>query len=281
MISRLPFVYALATCAAVYALCMIAFGWGQLVDTFRLADPTGLFGFFMHAANFVSNICVVVMAVLLVVSIEKRQLIPYKVCLLVFGIKLLEAISLSPCLMGWGDAFCGLWWVLLSQVTAPILIAITFVFLITSGKKVLVRTAFGLATVILTAGTLSFLLLTPKTHEACMDLDSITGRAACLEKFALRDSNVEICRKIEFRSTRFNCLYNVARDTETPALCEEITDPAEAEIASYETPSLQTKDLCYYLLGFKMRSQDMCQKVNDEEMRNTCIKGTGSATAKQ
>lgn len=277
MISRQFFIYALAACAAAYSFFMIAFTWHQLIDVFRLADPTGLFGFMMQVGGFVSNICVLLIAGLVALSAKKELLVPYKVCLLIFGIKLLEGLSLSPCAIGWGEAFCGMWWVLLSNLTSPILIAVTFIFLFTSERKILTHTAMVMIGSIAVTGVALFFLLTPKTAPSCMALDTITARAACLEKFALRDHDVTICRQIEFRSTRFNCLYNVARDTEDPGICEEISDPPGTKIAAYETPSSATKDLCYYLMGFKMSSQEMCQKVDDDKMRETCMRGIDSA----
>lgn len=269
------FFYALAACAGTYALIMITFNWSQLIQVFQLGDPTGLFGFLLQVGSFVSNVCVIIIASLARMSIEERPLIPYRVSLLIFGIKLLEALSLLPCAIGFGDAFCGLWWVILSVFTSPTLIAITLIFLLSSGKRFLVRTGMGIVGSVTFAGILLFFVLTPKSPDACLNLTGVTDRAACLKKFALRDNNVRICRKIEFRSRRFECLYKVAEETEVPAICEEIDDPPGTEITPYETPSSSTRDLCYYLLGFKMHSQDMCQKVNDSKMREVCRSGVG------
>lgn len=283
MTNRKYFMPLMAVVAAAYSLFMIAFTWHQLIDVFQLGDPTGLFGFLMQVGGFVSNLCVILIAILFLLPLAtgKTNPIPHKTALLIFGIKLLEGLSLSPCTVGYGEAFCGLWWVVLSTFTGPVLIAITLIFLFSSDQKALVRTGKVIVGSVLLAGIMIFFVLTPKNADACMTLAEITDRAACLEKFALRDNDVEICRKIEFRSTRFACLYKVAEGTENPAICDEITDPEGAIIAAYETPASSTKDLCYYLLGFKMHSQDMCQKVGDEQMRNTCINGAGTPGQKR
>lgn len=273
----------MAVAATAYAVFMIAFTWHQLIDVFHLADPTGLFGFLMQVGGFVSNLCVILIAALFLLPLAtgKTNPVPHKTAALIFGIKLLEGLSLSPCTIGYGEAFCGLWWVVLSMITSPVLIVITLIFLFSSDQKMLAHTGKAIVGVVLLAIVMTFFILTPKNAEACMTLSEITDRAACLETFARRDNDVEICRKIEFRSTRFDCLYNVARDTETPALCEDIADPENVTIAAHETPASATRDLCYYLLGFKMRNQDMCQKVGDEQMRNTCINGTGTPGQKR
>ena len=261
-----------AVCAAAFAVFMIVFQFQQLIEVFRLADPTGLFGFTMQVGNFLSNLSVIIIAILV---ITQKDIVPRKVALSVFGLKLLEALSLSPCTVGFGEAFCGLWWVILSAFTGPAVIIITLLLFFKSGGKLLLWTGAGIVASVLVTGIILFVLLTPKNPEACLILEPVTSRAACLEKFALRDNDVTICRKIEFRSTRFACLYKVAENRETPAVCEEIKDTPGTEIAIYESPSIQTKDLCYYLLGFKMHSQEMCQKVTDDKMRETCVKSAG------
>lgn len=283
MVTRTYFIPLMALVAAAYAVFMIAFTWHQLVDVFQLGDPTGLFGFLMQVGGFVSNLCVILIAALFLLPLAtgKTNPIPHKTASLIFSIKLLEGLSLSPCAVGFGDAFCGFWWVILSMITSPVLIAITLIFLFSADKKALVRTGKAIVGGVLLAGIMTFFILTPKNADACMTLAEVTDRAACLEKFALRENDVTICRQIEFRSTRFDCLYNVARDTESPAICEEIADPEGTVIAAYETPASSTRDLCYYLLGFKMHSQDMCQKVGDEKMRNTCMNGAGTPGQKR
>lgn len=283
MVARTYFIPLMALVAAAYAVFMIAFTWHQLVDVFQLGDPTGLFGFLMQVGGFVSNLCVILIAALFLLPLAtgKTNPIPHKTASLIFSIKLLEGLSLSPCAVGFGDAFCGFWWVILSMITSPVLIAITLIFLFSSDKRTLVRTGKAIVGGVLLAGIMTFFILTPKNADACMTLPEITDRAACLEKFALRDNDVTICRQIEFRSTRFACLYKVAEETEAPVICEEIADPEGAVIAAYETPASSTRDLCYYLLGFKMHSQDMCQKVGDEKMRNTCMNGAGTPGQKR
>lgn len=277
------FIPLMAVAAAAYAAFMIAFTWHQLIDVFQLGDPTGLFGFLMQVGGLVSNLCVILIAALFLVPFAtgKANPIPYKTASLIFSIKLLEGLSLSPCAVGFGDAFCGFWWVILSMISSPVLIAITLIFLFSADKKALVRAGQTIVGGVVLAGIVTFFALTPKNSDACMTLSEVTDRAACLEKFALRSNDVEICRQIEFRSTRFACLYKVAEETENPAICEEIADAEDTVIAAYETPASSTRDLCYYLLGFKMHNQDMCQKVGDEKMRNTCMNGAGTPGQKR
>lgn len=265
---------------AAYAVGMIAYGWRQLIEVFELGDPTGMFGFLMQGGNFLANICAIAVSGLVIVSMRGAVVVPRKVVALVFGSKLLEALSLTPCAFGWGDAFCGFWWVVLSLITAPLVIIVTLSWLFRSGNKMLRRIGLVLTGGAMIAAGATYMMLTPKNPDACMALSGITNRAACLDKFAQRDQDAGLCRKIEFRSTRFSCLYNVARDTATPAICEEIADAPGVAIAAYETPAADTRGLCYYLLGFKLHSEAMCQKVEDEKMRGTCLKNAVSSTQK-
>ncbi len=267
-----------AVCAAAFSMFMIAFQFQQLIEVFQLADPTGLFGFMIQVGNFLSNLCVIIIAALV---ITKKGTVQRKVAVSVFGLKLLEVLSLLPCTVGFGDAFCGLWWVILSKFTGPAVIIITLLFFFKSGKKPLFLAGVGIVASVAVSSFALFIVLTPKNPESCFSLEPVTSRAACLEKFALRENDVAICRKIEFRSTRFSCLYKVAKNLETPAVCEEIKDAPETEIAVYDSPSIQTKDLCYYLLGFKMHNQEICQKITDDKMRKTCLNGAGTPGQKR
>ena len=264
-----------ALLAGGFSCGMIIFMWENMISVFRLADPTGFFGLTMQVDAFTANLCMILLAFFVLTQKPEKPLIPYKAAMLLFAIKLIEALTLSPCLMGWGDAFCGFWWVIYMNFTAPLIIFMIALLVLSSPHKRLKQAGIILLSCLILAGAAGFVMLTPKNPETCLTLAEITDRAACLDKFAQKSDNADLCRKIEFRSTRFNCLYNVAENTENPLLCEDIQDPPGNTLAAYETPALATKDLCYYLLGFKMHSRDHCLKVTDEKMQETCIKGVG------
>lgn len=273
-ISRNTYMPILALLAGITAFGMIIFMGNDLVRVFRMSDPTGTFGWMMQLGGFSANICVIFLAIITLLERKSPDWTAKKSLLFIFGIKLCEVLAISPCFAGYGEALCGLWWVMFANFSAPLIILITVLVVLKAEKPVRVS-GFILLSALVTAGMGAFFLLTPRTPEQCVALPEVTSRAACLNTFAMKSNSGSLCRQIEFRSTRFQCLYTVAEKTENPLLCEEIQDTAGTVIAAYETPALATRDLCYYLLGFKMQNRDFCLKVTNEKMREACTKGAG------
>ena len=265
----------MALLAGAFSCGMIVFMWDNLISVFRLADPTGFFGLSMQVGAFTANTGIIMLAAFVLTQKPENPLIPYKATMLFFTIKLIEAVALSPCLIGWGDAFCGFWGVIYMNLTAPLIIVMIALLIISSPHKKLKQAGLVLLSCLILAGAAGFVMLTPKNSDTCLTLAEITDRAACLDKFAQKSNDATLCRKIEFRSTRFACLRNVALNTSQPLLCEDIQDAPGITLPAYESPSLPTKDLCYYSLGFKLHSHDMCMKITDAEMQKTCLNGAG------
>ena len=77
-----------------------------------------------------------------------------------------------------------------------------------------------------------------------------------------------LCRSIEFRTTRFTCLREVAVEKRQPALCEEIAD--NGPLAVYEPPATMFRDTCFQNLAYAMHDRSQCAKVEDKQLRVSC-----------
>lgn len=264
---RLP-ALLIGVTAAVFAAGMILGSRLELLAMFRLADPTGYFGMYFAVCRLLANLCVILLFVGLMRRSEARLPLSYAA---VFSFKLAEAVALLPCLIGKPEALCGVLSLAISEFTSPLILVAAVLLIFTSEDKALKRSGFAAGIVLIAAATASYAFLAPKTAEACRQISDISGRGACLEKFALKQADTAICRAIELRSSRLECLRKIAEQARRPEICAEIHDPPGTVIAPYETPDVQTRSLCYYVLAFDLKRRDLCLKVEANDQRQRCL----------
>ena len=96
----------------------------------------------------------------------------------------------------------------------------------------------------------------------------MTKRSNCLRVFANRTQDEQLCRTIEFRTTRFTCLREIAVEKRQPHLCDEIADTGP--IAAYESPAVLFRDACFQNLAYAMHDHSQCAKVADAPPRASC-----------
>jgi hypothetical protein len=112
------------------------------------------------------------------------------------------------------------------------------------------------------------MLLAPSHPEQCAKFAEVTKRSNCLRIFADRTQDEQLCRAIEFRTTRFTCLREIAVEKRKPQLCEEIADTAP--IAAYESPAVLFRDTCFQNLAYAMHDRGQCAKVENAPLRASC-----------
>lgn len=255
--------------AALFAFGMIVQSRHQLVAVLKLADPTGLFGLEIAIVSLLANLSVILIFVGLVHRGGESPL-PHLYGA-VFALKLVEALSLLPCFIGRPGALCGVASVLVSGIASPFIVVLTAISLFMSKDRALRRAASAIAAVVVVASAASYALVSPKSASECGQIEDTAGRGVCLEKFAVQEKNVTICASIELRSSRFECIRKVAEHAQRADLCEQIHDSPGAVIAAYETPDLQTRSLCYYVLALNMKRHDLCPKIEVSEQRERCL----------
>ena len=255
--------------AALFALRMIIQGRHQLVAVFRLADPTGFFGLQFAILGLLANVSVI----LIFVGLLRRGLESYLPALYgaVFALKLVEAVALLPCFIGKPGALCGVASVFVSEFASPIILILAVTLILTSRDRMLRLTGLAAFVVLVATAAVSYALVTPKAAGQCGQIKDIAGRGACLEQFAVRQKNINICRAIELRSSRFECVRKIAEESQRADFCEQIHDPPGTAVAAYETPDLQTRSLCYYVLAFNLKRHDLCQKIEVFDQRERCL----------
>jgi hypothetical protein len=261
--------WAIALVAVVFSVCMIAQSVPHVLAVFSLADPSGAFGVGFYVLGLLANVCVV----FLFMAMLRRRIgaglaVAYAV---IFGLKFLEAMLLLPCLVSKPGALCGVGAVTFAYFTSPFVVLGAAILVATSGDAT-VRGAGLFAGILLVAlGAGAWWQITPKSSGECNRISEVSGRGACLEKFAIRERDMNTCRRIEFRPMKYECMRNVAAAIGRPDLCEEIRDPVGAVIPSYETPDVQTRSLCFYVLALDLRNRDLCLKIEANDKRQICL----------
>jgi hypothetical protein len=261
--------WPIALVAAVFSLCMIGQSVPHVLAVFSLADPSGTFGVVFNVLGLLANMCVV----FLFLAMLWRRMgggVPLAYAV-IFGLKLLEAISLIPCLVSKPGALCGMGAVSFAYVTSPLVVLAAAILVGRSGDATLRSAGLLLSILLVAVGAGAWWRITPKSPGECNRISEVSGRAACLEKFAIRDRDMNICRRIEFRPVKYECMRSVAAAVRRPDLCEEIRDPVGAVIPSYETADVQTRSLCYYVLALDLRDRDLCLKIQAGDKRRICL----------
>jgi hypothetical protein len=268
------FIWLVSAAAAIYSVFMLARTAPRILDAFRLTDPTGMFGLYSTLGGFLANLCVVFLFLVLVRRGIKSKIwfdkipVPF---VFAFVLKLIEAVALLPCLAGEPGALCGVLSVGASFVSAPLIIVITG-RVITGTRDASVRLAGLLLLAALALfGAAAWWRITPKNPVECGYIPEISARGNCLNAFAMRNLDMGICRQIDFRSTRYDCMRKIAQETRRPELCEEIQTPPDVKISNFEAPASETRDLCYYVLAFDLGRHDLCLKISGGEKRKTCL----------
>ncbi len=183
------------------------------LDAFRLTDPTGLFGLFSTLGGFLANACIVFLFSILVWRGVKNKKFFDKIpvpFVFAFGLKLFEAVNLLPCMVGKPGALCGVLSVGVSVISTPLIVILTG-RVITGTRETGVRVAgLLLLAVLALAATVAWWRITPKGPVECGYISEITARGNCLNTFAMKNLDMGICRQIEFRSTRYECMREIA-----------------------------------------------------------------------
>jgi hypothetical protein len=261
----------LALLASVVAIATILNDVRSVPEVFQLADPTGSFGFYLHLGGLAANFAVLFVAVcVLVPRIQSR--VRLGIAVLVFAPSILEAIAALPCFLAERPgALCGLGVILFIEASIPIVLIAAFGFIAASRLRPIRIAGAVLTVTLLGLAAAAQALLAPTEPRDCDKLPEITKRSSCLNAFAGRSHDETICRTIEFRSTRFTCLREVAVEKRQPQLCSEITDATP--IAAYESPASFYRDVCFQNLAYAMHDHAQCGGVENPQLRASCENG--------
>jgi len=285
-IKRLLF-YCSAAATSAYSCLAFSTFLPQVVGVFRFTEPVGLFGWFFHIFFYIpavaSNIAAIFLLLAFVWGDRANRPFAKRYALIssIISLKLLEAAALLPCVIGPPDALCGVGSVVVSQLTAPLIIIFSIVLVISSGDPILRYSAAALSAVLFLGTSIAYYLLAPTNPGDCLAYSGITQRAVCLHKFAQTYADPKLCHTIEFRSFRFACFRDLAEATRDATVCEQIKDPLEFVPQPYESPSTNDRDICYWLMSFKLQKKSLCMSIANTEdklglvNRGTCLSKAG------
>jgi hypothetical protein len=186
-----------------------------------------------------------------------------------FAPSLLVPIEVAPCFLSTRPgALCGFFFVLAGYVSVPVILVAAIGFVATAEYRFVKVAGVILAGTILAFAAAAQMLLAPSDPDQCAKFAEVTKRSNCLRVFANRRQDEQICRGIEFRTTRFTCLREIAVEKHQPVLCDEIVDAGP--IAAYESPATFYHDACFQNLAYAMHDHSQCAKVEDKQLRASC-----------
>ena len=188
---------------------------------------------------------------------------------LCYGALGVELLALVPCLVFPGS-LCGLYYLLINQVAAPVMLVGLAVASCTAGSRVLAGATIVMAVTLLAAGVGVFWVVTPKSAKACDNLGESLKRDTCVMNFALRHNDEKLCEQVNFDSSRWSCLYQIAERKGMPALCEQITRPCRNTTPGPACEPDLYRDTCYLVVARKIRDKALCANVTDTHKRASC-----------
>jgi hypothetical protein len=261
-------VAALGIIASLISVALIINDYRSIIDVFELAEPTGFFGIYFHLGGLAAGLAVILVAICFLLPGSPAEF-GSVFAVVAFIPCLLEAIAALPCFVGsHPSAFCGVGAVVVSYLSIPVVIAAAIAFIATSRRRV-VKVA-GVAGALAFAGfaAAAQLLLAPGDPAQCRNLAEVTKRSNCLKVFAGRTRDETICRAIEFRTTRFRCLHEIALDKSQVQLCEEIRD--DSPIEAYESPATFFRDTCFQNMAYALHDRRQCERIEAPQLRASC-----------
>ena len=256
----------LAVVALLVSAALIVEDYRNVASVFQLADPTGGYGAYLHLGSLLSNLTVIFVAGTVLL---RRASTGTVAATMVFAPPILEAAAALPCfLSARPGALCGLWAVVVAEFTIPLVVAAGIAFVWRSRSAAVSRAAVGgLASFALLVAALQ-LTLGPSGPGDFKELPDTIKRSNCLNAFALRAEDESLCRSIEFRSTRFLCLSEIAAARRSSVPCEEIRDASPP--ANYESPAAFYRDACFHQLASLLRDRGQCERVEDPQVHARC-----------
>lgn len=268
---RRYWIVPLAVVAALVAAALVINDLGNVVQVFQLADPTGGYGRYLHLGGLCANLAVLFIAACVLVPRIRAQT-RVGIAAVVFAPSVLEAIAALPCfLAARPGALCGLGVILVVEASIPIVLLAGLAFIATARLRSIKVAGAALAVVLLGSAAGAQAVLAPTAPQDCNALFEVTARSSCLKAFAERAHDESLCRVIEFRTTRFSCLREVAVSKQRPQLCDEIVD--SGPIAVYEAPASFYRDTCFQNMAYGMHDRNQCGRVENLQLRSSCESG--------
>ena len=267
-------IVALGIIASVIAIEALVNDFPSVLGVLQLSDPTGEFGVYMHFGGLLANLAVVFICLCLILAIRrgrasKAVLISAAVA---FVPEVLGAAAVLPCYIGrHRDSLCGVGAVVVAYYSIPVILAATLAFVLFSRSWPIRISAIAGCVVMLGLFVAGSKYLSPKDPAQCLKLPDDIKRSTCLRAFANKTGDENLCRSIEFRSTRFTCLREVAVKNNHAQLCEEIRD--RAAIPAYESPAGFYRDSCFQSMAYTIHDRQLCAKVEDARLRAGCESG--------
>ena len=210
MSMRRLWIAALGIVASLIALAQIVEQFRSALDVFELADPTGNFGIYFFLGGLLANLAVILVAVCVVLP-RSRSNVRLGFAVVVFVPSLIEALGALPCfLSARPGALCGVGFVLISYFAIPIVLAAAIGFVATAEYRPIRVAGIALAAIVIAGAAAAQALLAPSDPAQCGKFSEVTKRSNCLRVFANRARDENLCRAIEFRTTRFTCLREIA-----------------------------------------------------------------------
>jgi hypothetical protein len=270
--------------AGIAAAALLALDLGPLRALFLRSDPT-LRGSFtlLHARALLSPAAHLALIALAAVQLRTRETLPGSArgaARAAFAALGVEIAALLPCALA-HDALCGVFYVLVAPYTAIAMLAASAVFAGASGSRALRRASAIGAAGLAAAGVSAWVLVTPKSVDACRQLAPGLARDNCLVSFALPAGDAVICDEVDFDSSRWSCLYEIAERRGDPSLCDRITAPCRYTEPGIACDPERYRDTCFLVVARTLGDAALCEQVQAPDARSNCREQALSAAARE
>lgn len=242
-------------------------------DLIYNADPTlqGSVSFLnlrplVAAAGLLATLLLSLYLVFASAPLRRSARIGARLCL---GALAVELLALVPCLLTPG-ALCGVYYLLVNQAAAPVMLAGVVLVVFGVRSRALTGAATVVAAVLLAAAAGLYWQVTPKSAAGCASVRDPLKRDACVLNFALRHSDESLCAQVDFDSSRWSCLYQVAERKGLAALCEQIERPCRNKTPGPACDPGLYRDTCYLVVARRLKDAAWCDHVGDAGKRASC-----------
>lgn len=182
----------------------------------------------------------------------------------------IEVLALLPC-VGATDGLCGVFYLLVNPFAALAMVAGLVRTLVQSESRAFHAVALASLSLLCTGIGFAYWRCAPAAFADCARASDPLRRDACRMNFALREGDEQLCEQVDFDSSRWSCLYQIAERKRMPALCEQITAPCRAESPGLHCDPTTYRDTCFLVIARSLGEARWCEAVQEPEKRASCI----------
>lgn len=186
-----------------------------------------------------------------------------------YGLLAFELLLLVPCLFA-HDALCGVYYIVASPLTATSMLLGLAVYVSTTRSRALTASAASISLAAVGASVAAYWMVTPGTHAECDQIAEAIARDTCRMNFALAASDADLCETVDFDSSRWSCLYQIAERDGNAVLCDRIAWPCRNTDPGPACDPEFYRDTCLLVVARRLQDATLCGRMAPGELQSRC-----------